>query len=70
MLWVNLAMDTFAGLALATEQPTPQLLLRKPYGRNKPIISRRMARNILGHALYQTAVILILLFYGNEMILL
>ncbi|XP_053213285.1 plasma membrane calcium-transporting ATPase 2-like [Panonychus citri] len=64
MLWINLAMDTFAGLALATEQPTPELLLRKPYGRNKPIISRRMARNILGQALYQTFIILSLLFYG------
>merc|ERR1712048_241342 len=28
-LWVNLVMDTFAALALATEIPTPELLTRK-----------------------------------------
>ncbi|KAG8129887.1 hypothetical protein E2320_016516 [Naja naja] len=50
MLWVNLIMDTFASLALATEPPTEALLLRKPYGRNKPLISRTMMKNILGHA--------------------
>lgn len=33
MLWVNLIMDTLASLALATELPTADLLLRKPYGR-------------------------------------
>jgi len=30
MLWVNLIMDTFAALALATEPPKDDLLLRKP----------------------------------------
>ena len=49
MLWVNLIMDTLASLALATEPPTESLLLRKPYGRNKPLISRTMMKNILGH---------------------
>ena len=29
MLWVNLIMDTFASLALASERPTDALLLRK-----------------------------------------
>ena len=29
MLWVNLIMDTLASLALATELPTPELLLRR-----------------------------------------
>lgn len=48
MLWVNLIMDTLASLALATEMPTPDLLLRKPYGRTKPLISRTMMKNILG----------------------
>ncbi|UYV61053.1 PMCA [Cordylochernes scorpioides] len=65
MLWVNLIMDTLASLALATEMPTPALLTRKPYGRTKPLISRNMMKNILGHALYQLVVIFTLLFYGN-----
>ncbi|XP_040178821.1 plasma membrane calcium-transporting ATPase 3 isoform X6 [Rana temporaria] len=65
MLWVNLIMDTFASLALATEPPTESLLLRKPYGRNKPLISRTMMKNILGHAVYQLIIIFTLLFVGE-----
>jgi len=67
MLWVNLIMDTFASLALATEQPTEELLLRKPYGRNKALISRTMTKNILGHAVYQLIVIFVLLFAGEKL---
>ncbi|KAM3910150.1 plasma membrane calcium-transporting ATPase 2 [Leptodactylus fuscus] len=66
MLWVNLIMDTFASLALATEPPTESLLLRKPYGRNKPLISRTMMKNILGHGVYQLTLIFTLLFVGEE----
>ncbi|XP_059858528.1 plasma membrane calcium-transporting ATPase 3 isoform X11 [Delphinus delphis] len=65
MLWVNLIMDTFASLALATEPPTESLLLRKPYGRDKPLISRTMMKNILGHAAYQLTTIFTLLFVGE-----
>uniref|UniRef100_A0A3B3QB14 Calcium-transporting ATPase n=1 Tax=Paramormyrops kingsleyae TaxID=1676925 RepID=A0A3B3QB14_9TELE len=67
MLWVNLIMDTFASLALATEPPTESLLLRKPYGRNKPLISRTMMKNILGHAVYQLTVVFTLLFAGERL---
>ncbi|XP_037109731.1 plasma membrane calcium-transporting ATPase 1-like [Syngnathus acus] len=65
MLWVNLIMDTFASLALATEPPTEALLLRSPYGRSKPLISRTMMKNILGHGVYQLTVIFTLLFVGE-----
>ncbi|XP_048462347.1 plasma membrane calcium-transporting ATPase 2 isoform X13 [Rhincodon typus] len=65
MLWVNLIMDTFASLALATEPPTEALLMRRPYGRDKPLISRTMMKNILGHGIYQLTVIFTLLFAGE-----
>ncbi len=65
MLWVNLIMDTLASLCLATELPTPELLLRKPYGRTKPLISRTMAKNIIGQAFYQLFIIFALLFVGD-----
>jgi len=65
MLWVNLIMDTFASLALASERPTDALLLRKPYGSKKALISRTMMKNILGHAVYQLIVIMVLLFKGD-----
>ncbi|XP_036609320.1 plasma membrane calcium-transporting ATPase 4 isoform X1 [Trichosurus vulpecula] len=66
MLWVNLIMDTFASLALATEPPTESLLLRQPYGRDKPLVSRTMMKNILGHAIFQLCVIFTLLFVGEK----
>ncbi|XP_027135195.1 plasma membrane calcium-transporting ATPase 2 isoform X6 [Larimichthys crocea] len=66
MLWVNLIMDTLASLALATEPPTESLLLRRPYGRDKPLISRTMMKNILGHAVYQLVIIFTLLFAGEK----
>uniref|UniRef100_A0A671PTB0 Calcium-transporting ATPase n=1 Tax=Sinocyclocheilus anshuiensis TaxID=1608454 RepID=A0A671PTB0_9TELE len=66
MLWVNLIMDTFASLALATEPPNEALLLRKPYGRNNPLISRTMMKNILGHAVFQLTIIFTLLFVGEK----
>uniref|UniRef100_A0A671KGD0 Calcium-transporting ATPase n=1 Tax=Sinocyclocheilus anshuiensis TaxID=1608454 RepID=A0A671KGD0_9TELE len=66
MLWVNLIMDTFASLALATEPPNEALLMRKPYGRNKPLISSTMTKNILGHGVYQLIIIFTLLFVGEQ----
>lgn len=68
MLWVNLIMDTLASLALATEPPTEDLLDRKPYGRTKPLISRTMMKNIIGHAIYQLTVIFVLLFAGPQLL--
>lgn len=46
MLWVNLIMDTFAALALATEPPNPAVLRRPPRSPNDFIVSKRMAVGI------------------------
>lgn len=68
MLWVNLIMDTLASLALATEMPTPDLLLRKPYGRTKALISKTMMKNIIGQAVYQLVIVFGLLFVGDKLL--
>ncbi|CAI4228385.1 unnamed protein product [Auanema sp. JU1783] len=68
MLWVNLIMDTLASLALATEMPTEELLERKPYGRTKSLISRTMVKNIVGHAVYQLAILFGIMFWGDKLI--
>lgn len=52
MLWINLIMDTFGALALATEPPSEKLLERKPHGRNDYIISPTMMKHILGQSLF------------------
>jgi Ca2+-transporting ATPase len=48
MLWVNLIMDTFAALALATEPASPAVMNDRPRGRSDFIISGAMARSIFG----------------------
>lgn len=67
MLWVNLLMDSLASLSLATENPTPDLLNRPPYGRNQALISQTMWLNIIGHAFYQLVVVLTLTFFGDTL---
>jgi len=65
LLWVNLIMDTFAALALATEQPTMDLLLRKPYGRDSPLLSPIMIRNILTMSFFQSVTLFFILYAGQ-----
>jgi len=66
MLWVNLIMDSFASLALATEPPVPELLKRKPYDRTQPLISAIMLRQILGHSIHQLAISFMLIWAGES----
>jgi Ca2+-transporting ATPase len=48
MLWVNLIMDTFAALALATEPPSWSVMRRPPRNPNAFIVNAQMARGIFG----------------------
>lgn len=48
MLWVNLIMDTFAALALATEPADPSVMKDRPRGRGDFIITSEMSRSIFG----------------------
>ncbi len=66
MLWVNLIMDTFAALALATEPPSKALLDRQPASKFDKIVNSTMWRNIFGQGFYQIAVLLLLLFCGKD----
>lgn len=47
MLWVNLIMDTFAALALATEPPNPEVITRTPRNPAAFIITSEMLRHIV-----------------------
>ncbi|KAI8473287.1 MAG: plasma membrane calcium ATPase [Monoraphidium minutum] len=53
LLWVNLIMDTMGALALATEDPNPDLLNDKPHGREEPLITTKMWKHILVQGCYQ-----------------
>jgi len=62
MLWVNLIMDSFASLALATEDPTSELLKRKPYPRDQAVLSQTMVRNMILHSSWQLIVLSFIIF--------
>lgn len=68
LLWVNLIMDTFAALALATDPPTPVILDRKPKGKKHPLITINMWKMIIGQAIFQLTVTLILYFAGEKIL--
>lgn len=62
MLWVNLVMDTFGALALATESPNDSILTRPPYPKTESIVNDVMWRNIFGHAIFQIIVLAFCIF--------
>ena len=62
MLWVNLIMDTFAAMALASLPPSEQVMREKPRDRRRFIISRPMKQFILGVGLALSVVLLALYF--------
>jgi len=62
LLWVNLIMDTFAALALATDPPIKKLLDSPPYGRQASLITKKMWVCIFGQVILQLSVLIYLLF--------
>lgn len=68
LLWVNLIMDTFAALALATDAPTEKILDRKPVPKHASLFTVTMWKMILGQAIYQLAITFMLYFAGNNIL--
>jgi Ca2+ transporting ATPase len=68
MLWVNMIMNSFAALALATEYPSEELLNRPPYSRTESIITLDMWITILKITIYQMVWLLLILFIENPLI--
>jgi len=48
MLWINLIMDTFGGMALASLPPSSDVMREKPRPRSAFILSRPMLRELIG----------------------
>ncbi|KAF2664885.1 calcium-translocating P-type ATPase [Microthyrium microscopicum] len=68
LLWVNLIMDTFAALALATDPPAGSLFDRRPEPRDAPLITPTMWKTIIGQTIYQLIVTLVMFFAGKKFI--
>lgn len=66
MLWVNLIMDTFAALALATEPPHDDVLKRSPRSPQAFIVTPGMARAIFGVGAIFIVVLLGFILYSRD----
>lgn len=62
MLWVNLIMDTFGAMALASLAPSPKVMQDKPRDRKAFILNKAMYANILGVGFAFFLMLLVLLY--------
>ena len=68
LLWINLIMDSFGSLALATEPPYEELLLSEPTKRNESIINGHMWKHIFLQSIVLFALMLFLYLYAPKFI--
>ena len=61
MLWLNMIMDTFAGLAFSFEPSLEKYLNEKPINKNEPVINRNMYIEIIVNGLYSALICFIFL---------
>lgn len=61
MLWINLIMDTFAAMALASLPPSEKVMKDKPRDRNAFILNKTMIYNIVGVGGFFFVMLLVLL---------
>ena len=61
ILWVNLIMDTFAAMALASLPPSREVMIEKPRNKDEFIITRPMLNSIIGIGLCFAAVLFTML---------
>lgn len=54
MLWINMVMDTFAGLAFSYEPALVEYMMESPKKRNEKIINGYMLNQIICNGLYST----------------
>ena len=63
ILWVNIIMDTFAAMAMASLPPSAEVMRDKPRPRDEFIITRAMARTIFTCGIVMVTVLLGMLFW-------
>ncbi|KNE57214.1 calcium-translocating P-type ATPase, PMCA-type [Allomyces macrogynus ATCC 38327] len=68
LLWVNLIMDTFGALGLASDVPSADILKERPHSRHESILTPSMRQYIPIITVYQMIALLVLLFKGPALI--
>jgi len=73
MLWINMIMDTLAGLAFAFEPPLNKYMNEKPKSKNEPILNKYMFYQIIFMGVFSSLICLIFIksplflsFYRNK----
>ncbi|MFA9423547.1 MAG: calcium-translocating P-type ATPase, PMCA-type, partial [Sedimentibacter sp.] len=65
MLWINMVMDTLAGLAFAGEAPLPEFMDEQPKEKGEKIINSYMKNQILATSVYTTILCVLFLTLPN-----
>ena len=61
MLWINMIMDTLAGLAYSYESPMKRYMEEKPIKKDEPILNRYMYESILVIGIYSALLLMLFL---------
>lgn len=61
MLWINMIMDTLAGLAYSYESPMKRYMEEKPIKKDEPILNRYMYESILVIGVYSALLLILFL---------
>ncbi|KAJ8637186.1 hypothetical protein MRB53_011453 [Persea americana] len=65
VLWESLIVDTLGAVALASERPTQELMVKGPVSLEEPLVTKIMWRNLVSQALFQIMLLLRLQFKGQ-----
>ena len=61
MLWINIIMDTLAGMAFSGEPPLPEFMKEAPKRREEPVLNRAMTQQIFFDGIFTVALCLFFL---------
>lgn len=61
MLWLNMIMDTFAGMAFSFESPLPEYMEEKPKGKDTSIMNKYMYSQIIWTGVYSALLCILFL---------
>ncbi len=67
LLWINLIMDTFAALALASEKPHPSIIRTPPTKEGELVMTKLVWRQIYGVTLWNIIAMTTLTLFGKYM---
>jgi magnesium-transporting ATPase (P-type) len=67
LLWINMIMDTFGAIALATERPQTKIIIdQRPMKRDENVITKEIWRQIIGVSIWMFLVLAMMLMAGRS----